>query len=304
MTANSFTSVSLEPLLALVCIAESAKMLPFLNQRRRFGVNVLKAGQQALSTFFAQPEQPDDAEAALGVRFAGPSPAFHSSKIPHRSRGRRRHRGGAGRVRPEWEYVPRAGRGASAAGMPPLSRRRIAAAGPSSSPRCRGPARSGRARVPAVGPVVRHDPGWHNAVLTFGYVLARAARGGEVSVLDWGGGPGHYYVLARALLPEVELDYHSRDLPRLVALGREVLPEATFHDDDSCLERTYDLVVASDSLQYAREVEAALARLASAAAPWLFVAQLPVAENAAAFVRAAATGRVRLRHRVPGLGAE
>jgi len=69
MTANSFTSVSLEPLLALVCIAESAQMLPILNQRRRFGVNVLKAGQQALSAFFAQPEQPDDAEAALGVRF-------------------------------------------------------------------------------------------------------------------------------------------------------------------------------------------------------------------------------------------
>jgi flavin reductase (DIM6/NTAB) family NADH-FMN oxidoreductase RutF len=69
MTANSFTSVSLEPLLALVCIAESAKMLPILNQRRRFGVNVLKAGQQALSSFFAQPDQPGDAEAALGVRF-------------------------------------------------------------------------------------------------------------------------------------------------------------------------------------------------------------------------------------------
>ena len=69
MTANSFTSVSLEPMLVLVCIAESAQMLRILNQRRRFGVNVLKAGQQAISTFFAQPDQPEDAEAALGVRF-------------------------------------------------------------------------------------------------------------------------------------------------------------------------------------------------------------------------------------------
>lgn len=69
MTANSFTSVSLEPLLALVCVAERAQMLPILNQRRRFGVSVLKAGQQRISEFFAQPEQPDDAESALGIHF-------------------------------------------------------------------------------------------------------------------------------------------------------------------------------------------------------------------------------------------
>jgi len=69
MTANSFTSVSLEPLLVLVCVAETAQMLGILNQRRRFGVNVLKAGQHRVSEFFAQPEQPEDVEAALGVRF-------------------------------------------------------------------------------------------------------------------------------------------------------------------------------------------------------------------------------------------
>jgi len=69
MTANSFASVSLEPLLVLVCVAENAQMLGIINQRRRFGVNVLKAGQQAISAFFAQPEQPTDAERALGVSF-------------------------------------------------------------------------------------------------------------------------------------------------------------------------------------------------------------------------------------------
>lgn len=69
MTANSFISVSLEPLLILVCVAECAQMHGVLHQRRRCGVNVLKAGQQAISEFFAQPEQPADAERALGVRF-------------------------------------------------------------------------------------------------------------------------------------------------------------------------------------------------------------------------------------------
>ena len=139
--------------------------------------------------------------------------------------------------------------------------------------------------VPTGQRVVTDDPGWHNVVLTYGYVLARAARGLErLSVLDWGGGPGHYAVLARALLPEVELDYHSRDLPRLTRLGRELLPGVTFHDDDSCLDRTYDLVVASDSLHYTQDFAGLLARLARAAAPWLYVALLPLVRTAPSFV--------------------
>lgn len=69
MTANSFASVSLEPLLVLVCVAECAQMHGVLQQRRLFGVNVLDSTQQAISEFFAQPEQPADVEQALNVRF-------------------------------------------------------------------------------------------------------------------------------------------------------------------------------------------------------------------------------------------
>src|ERR1019366_7414879 len=90
----------------------------------------------------------------------------------------------------------------------------------------------------------------HNTIMSFGYVLARAARDRDrLSMLDWGGGIGHYSVYAQALLPEVGLDYYCRDLPRLVAAGRQVLPDATFHDDDeSAFARRYDLVLASSSL--------------------------------------------------------
>ena len=62
------------------------------------------------------------------------------------------------------------------------------------------------------------------------------------------------------------------------------LTDAIFHDDDSCLDRTYDLVVASDSLQYSPDVAATLSRLADAAAQWLFVAQLPTVSRADSFV--------------------
>jgi flavin reductase (DIM6/NTAB) family NADH-FMN oxidoreductase RutF len=57
MTANSFTSVSLEPPLISVCVDERANLLPMIKDRRMFGVNVLKEDQQNWSEFFARPEQ-------------------------------------------------------------------------------------------------------------------------------------------------------------------------------------------------------------------------------------------------------
>jgi len=69
MTANSFTSVSLDPPLVSVCVAENAHLLPLLKEKRMFGVNVLKQDQQKLSEFFACAEQPQAIEESMNVRF-------------------------------------------------------------------------------------------------------------------------------------------------------------------------------------------------------------------------------------------
>jgi flavin reductase (DIM6/NTAB) family NADH-FMN oxidoreductase RutF len=69
MTANSFTSVSLDPFLTLVCVDQRSHLLPLLKQGRYFGVNVLKEGQRAVSVYFAQSEQSSEAEAKLGIRY-------------------------------------------------------------------------------------------------------------------------------------------------------------------------------------------------------------------------------------------
>jgi flavin reductase (DIM6/NTAB) family NADH-FMN oxidoreductase RutF len=69
MTANSFTSVSLDPFLTLVCVDQRSHLLPLLKQNRFFGVNVLKDQQQALSVYFAQSEQTSEAETKLGIRY-------------------------------------------------------------------------------------------------------------------------------------------------------------------------------------------------------------------------------------------
>jgi flavin reductase (DIM6/NTAB) family NADH-FMN oxidoreductase RutF len=69
MTANSFTSVSLDPLLILVCVDQNAKLLSYLQVHRRFGVSILKDTQQTFSEYFARPRQDPAEELRLGIRF-------------------------------------------------------------------------------------------------------------------------------------------------------------------------------------------------------------------------------------------
>jgi flavin reductase (DIM6/NTAB) family NADH-FMN oxidoreductase RutF len=53
MTANALCSLSLDPLLALVCFENEARTLPIVREGRRFGVNVLSSEQRQLAGIFA-----------------------------------------------------------------------------------------------------------------------------------------------------------------------------------------------------------------------------------------------------------
>jgi putative methyltransferase (TIGR04325 family) len=133
--------------------------------------------------------------------------------------------------------------------------------------------------------VTTGDVSVHNTLMTFAYVVALAARGrSRLSVLDWGGGLGHHWALARSVVPGLELEYHVKETAAVCAQGREVAPDVVFHDDEACLERGYDLVVASSSLQYAEDWRVLLDRLASAAQSHLYLARVPVALSAPSFV--------------------
>jgi len=58
MTANAFTSLSLDPLHVIVCVDRRARMHPLIQQADRFAVNILHEGQEAISRNFAG--QPQD----------------------------------------------------------------------------------------------------------------------------------------------------------------------------------------------------------------------------------------------------
>jgi putative methyltransferase (TIGR04325 family) len=125
----------------------------------------------------------------------------------------------------------------------------------------------------------------HNTALSLLYVLSRATRGHDsFSVLDWGGALGHQHAIAQSGLPEVAFDWHVRELPAVCREGRQASPDVTFHDTDDCLERDYDFVIASSSLQYTEEWQPLLERLAGAAKQGAFLTRVPLVEARPSFV--------------------
>ena len=59
-TANSFTSVSLEPPLVLFCVKKEATFVEALSKAEVFGINILSDQQEALSNRFANPALVND----------------------------------------------------------------------------------------------------------------------------------------------------------------------------------------------------------------------------------------------------
>jgi flavin reductase (DIM6/NTAB) family NADH-FMN oxidoreductase RutF len=58
MTANAFSSLSLDPPLILVCVKSSAEGSQIIDQNGVFAVNVLGSEQEALSRYFSSKERP------------------------------------------------------------------------------------------------------------------------------------------------------------------------------------------------------------------------------------------------------
>ena len=59
MTANAVCSLSLDPLLALVCFERSARTLPLVRDAGRFAINVLREGSEDVARLFAS-KVPED----------------------------------------------------------------------------------------------------------------------------------------------------------------------------------------------------------------------------------------------------
>lgn len=138
---------------------------------------------------------------------------------------------------------------------------------------------------PEAGLSARTDLAFHNAIMSYAYALTLSSRNkASLSLLDWGGGIGHYYLISQALVPDLEIEYHCKDVPILVEYGRTLFPQAHFYMDETCLGRQYDFVVASGSLQFSRDWSSTLEGLAASTAGYMFVTSLPIVLHSPSFV--------------------
>jgi flavin reductase (DIM6/NTAB) family NADH-FMN oxidoreductase RutF len=70
MTANAFASVSLDPMLVLVCVDHTTRTHAHLHAKKRFGITVLCEDQRAISEYYARAERSHEhAEIEAGARF-------------------------------------------------------------------------------------------------------------------------------------------------------------------------------------------------------------------------------------------
>jgi flavin reductase (DIM6/NTAB) family NADH-FMN oxidoreductase RutF len=85
MTANAFTSVSLDPLLVLICVDHKTRTHGHLHAKQRFGINILGEGQRVISDYYARPIRThDEAESEAGARFdrtAHGTPVLHGALV-------------------------------------------------------------------------------------------------------------------------------------------------------------------------------------------------------------------------------
>jgi putative methyltransferase (TIGR04325 family) len=129
------------------------------------------------------------------------------------------------------------------------------------------------------------DLSFHNSIMIYAYSIAMAARyKTNLSMLDWGGGIGHYYLISQALVSNLDIDYHCKDMPIFARHGRSLFPQAHFYEDETCFEHVYDFVFAGSSLQYSPDWARVLTSLAQVTHGYLLVSRLPIVYHADSYV--------------------
>lgn len=138
---------------------------------------------------------------------------------------------------------------------------------------------------------------FHNINITYGYVLALAAHNkSSLSVLDYGGGLGHYYKIGKALLPEVKLNFSCKEIPIMAEAGKLLNPDIQWYSDDSCFDSKFDLVMITSSLQYIEHWQEFINDIAKSVGDYFFLTRIPIIEKSETYVAIQKTYDTKMRH--------
>ncbi len=81
MTANGIASVSLDPMLAMVCVGHSAKTFPILTKSGRFGINILTENQKSIGEYYAKSDNSDDGKSPANFHLTGSGTPFLAGSL-------------------------------------------------------------------------------------------------------------------------------------------------------------------------------------------------------------------------------
>jgi putative methyltransferase (TIGR04325 family) len=126
----------------------------------------------------------------------------------------------------------------------------------------------------------------HNLIMSFSYVcLLAAGRKNNLSLLDWGGGIGHYGLIAKEALPGISIDYWCYDLEVFGIGALEALPDAQFVSDITFVEDLkFDLVNISSSIWYDPEWKQTLLSLRPSVGKYIYITRMIFVENESTYV--------------------
>ncbi len=132
------------------------------------------------------------------------------------------------------------------------------------------------------------DLAYHNLIMIFGYSLARvSSKRDQITMLDWGGGLGHYLLIGRHLMPDLEIQYACKETFEMCNRAKSLNLEGLFsHSEDTIFSKKYDFILASGSLHYENNWEVLLTQLAKALNRngYLLVTYQPFIERSPSFV--------------------
>ena len=76
MTANGIASISLDPMLVMVCVGHNANTLPIIIESGRYGINILSEHQESIGSFYASSTTASNHEQGATFHFTESGTAF------------------------------------------------------------------------------------------------------------------------------------------------------------------------------------------------------------------------------------